>query len=153
MSKPVRLLDNNPPSKRTRRTIMRYPKLWIKIRQEREQIEIKSRDIFLFFRRTDKNNKRKRENEALNKRLQATFTEHAIVTTPLMESNRPESDPRRLSGRRKGLRTPLDIGAILPVLRFQFTVHPHARTAAVVANAHAHARTRTRTPTSPQKMI
>lgn len=103
----------------------------------------------------DKNNKRKRENEALNKRLQETFTEHAIVTTPLMESNRPESDPRRLSERRKGLRTPLDIGAILPVLRFQFTVHPHARTAAVVANAHAHARTRTRarTPTSPQKMI
>lgn len=56
-----------------------------------------------------------------------------------MESNRPESDPRRLSGRRKGLRTPLDIGAILPVLRFQFTVHPHAHAAAVVANAHAHA--------------
>lgn len=52
-----------------------------------------------------------------------------------MESNRPESDPRRLSGRRKGLRTPLDIGAILPVLRFQFTVRPHARAR---TRAHTH---------------
>lgn len=40
-----------------------------------------------------------------------------VVTTPLMESNRPESDLLRLS-ERNGLRTPLDTGAIPILSRF-----------------------------------
>lgn len=90
---------------------------------------------------TDKNHSRVL---TMRRQISHTWLKNVIVTTFLMESNRPESSSLRSSSR-KGLRTPLDSRAI-PILPFQSTSirsrsgkHTHAR-------IHVDGRTRTRVP-------
>lgn len=80
----------------------------------------------------------------MRRQILHALLKNVIVTTSLMESDRPESSPLR-SSNRKGLRTPLDSKAI-PILPFQSTSirsrsgkHTHAR-------IHVDGRTRTRVP-------